>query len=71
MNMTEQIRIILVKRGNMSEAELARRIGTSPQNMHNKFVRNNFTIKDLEQIATALDCELQINFRDKETNNIL
>ena len=69
--MTEQIRIILVKRGNMSEAELARRIGTSPQNMHNKFVRNNFTIKDLEQIATALDCELQINFRDKETNNIL
>lgn len=71
MNMTEQIRIILVKRGNMSEAELARRIGTSPQNMHNKFVRNNFTIKDLEQIATALDCELQINFRDNETNNIL
>jgi DNA-binding Xre family transcriptional regulator len=71
MNMTEQIRIILVKRGNMSEAELARRIGTSPQNMHNKFVRNNFTIKDLEQIATALDCSLQINFRDNETNNIL
>ena len=71
MNMTEQIRIILVKRGNMSEAELARRIGTSPQNMHNKFVRNNFTIKDLQQIATALDCSLQINFRDNETNNIL
>lgn len=71
MNMTEQIRIILVRRGNMSEAELARRISTSPQNLHNKFVRNNFTIKDLEQIATALDCELQINFRDKETNSIL
>ena len=71
MNMTEQIRIILVKRGNMSEAELARRIGTSPQNMHNKFVRNNFTIKDLQQIATALDCNLQITFHDNETNNIL
>ena len=71
MNMTEQIRIILVKRGNMSEAELARRIGTSPQNMHNKFVRNNFTIKDLEQIAKALDCNLQIAFHDNETNDIL
>ena len=71
MNMTEQIRIILVRRGNMSEAELARRIGTSPQNLHNKFVRNNFTIKDLEQIAKALDCKLQINFHDNETNDIL
>ena len=67
MDMTERIRIMLVKRGNMSESELARKIGTSPQNLHNKFKRNNFSIRELEEIASALDCDLRIEFVDKET----
>ena len=36
MGMAEKIRIMLIKRGNISEAELARRVGVSPQNMNNK-----------------------------------
>lgn len=71
MNMAEKIRIMLVKRGNMSESELARRAGTSPQNLHNKFKRNNFSTSELEAIAAALDCDLSIEFIDKETKTAL
>ena len=34
MSMVQAIRIALVKRGNISEAELARRVGVSPQNFN-------------------------------------
>lgn len=71
MAMVEKIRILLVKRGNMSESELARRMGQSPQNLHNKFKRDNFTEKDLQEIAAALDCELSINFKMKDTGETL
>ena len=50
MSMVEPIRIALVKRGNLSESELARRMGISPQNLHNKMNRDNFTESDLRQI---------------------
>ena len=43
MSIIEKIRILLVKRGNISEAELARRMGISPQNLNNKMKRANFT----------------------------
>ena len=58
MAFAEKIRIALIKRGNISEAELARRLGWSPQNLHNKMKRDNFSEKDLEQIASALNCVL-------------
>ena len=54
MALSERIRILLVKRGNISEAELARRIGVSPQNLNNKMKRDNFTERDLQEIAAAL-----------------
>ena len=65
--MTETIRIALVKRGNISESELARRMGISPQNLHNKMKRDNFTETDLQEIAKALDLELKISFADPIT----
>ena len=67
MSMTETIRIALVKRGNISESELARRMGISPQNLHNKMKRDNFTETDLQEIAKALDLELKISFSDPIT----
>ena len=67
MALSEKIRILLVKRGNLSDAELARRMGTSPQNLSNKLKRDNFTEKDLQEIAAALDCDLEIQFIDHET----
>lgn len=65
--LSEKIRIVLVKRGNISEAELARRLGTSQQNLSNKMKRDNFTERDLVAIADALDCSLKINFVLKDT----
>ena len=62
MGMTEKIRILLVKRGNISEAELARRLGMSTTNLYNRFKRDNFTEKDLERIAEVLDCKFKAGF---------
>ncbi len=66
--MVEAIRIACVKRGNISEAELARRVGVSPQNFHHKMKRDNFTETDLKEIADALGLRLDIAFIDPETN---
>lgn len=71
MAMSEKIRILLVKRGNISEAELARRMGVSPQNLHNKLKRDNFTETDLSEIAAALNCTLSINFQMNDTGETL
>lgn len=67
MDVREYIRLCCVKRGNISEAELARRTGQTPQNMNNKHKRNTFKISELEKIAEALDAYLTISFVDKET----
>ena len=55
----------------MSEAELARRMGTTPQNLHNKMKRDNFSVSELESIAAVLDCDLNIQFISKETGKPL
>ena len=67
MNVREYIRICCVKRGNITEAELARRTGQTPQNMNNKYKRDTFKISELEKIAEALGADLKIAFIDKET----
>ena len=67
MSMVEPIRIALVKRGNLSASALARRMGISPQNLHNKMNRDNFTESDLRQIAEALGLQLEISFIDPAT----
>lgn len=67
MGMTEKVRILLIKKGNLSEAELARRMGISPQNLNKKMKRDNFTEKDLTAIAQALGCSFEANFIVPET----
>jgi len=62
MSMTEKIRILLVKRGNMSEAELARRLGLLPQNFNVKMRRDDFSESDLRRIAEVLDCTFKAGF---------
>lgn len=63
----EYINLCRVKRGNITEAELARRTGQTPQNMNNKYKRNTFKISELEKVANALDADLQIQFIDRLT----
>ena len=55
LSMGEKIKIILGRRG-MTLAQLAERTGQSRQNMSNKMSRDNFTEKELLEIAYALGC---------------
>jgi len=67
MGMTEKIRILLVKRGNMSEAELARKIKILPQNFNRKMKRDNFSEADLRKIADVLNCTFKAGFTLNDT----
>ena len=67
MGMVEKIRILLVKRGNMPEAELARRLGLLPQNFNVRMKRDNFTEGDLRRIAEVLDCDFKAGFHLRDT----
>lgn len=53
MTISEQIKVLCV-RSNISVAELARRIGKSPQTFNAKLKRESFTIDELEVIAGAV-----------------
>ena len=67
MGMAEKIRILLVKRGNISEAELARRLGMSTTNLYNRLKRDNFTEKDLQRIGDVLNCTYRGGFTLNDT----
>jgi transcriptional regulator with XRE-family HTH domain len=61
MKISEQIKVLCV-RTNVSTAELARRLGQSPQNLNAKLKRESFTIAELERIAEAVDAKFERNF---------
>lgn len=69
MNLTmgEKIRIILKRRG-MTVAQLAEKTGQTRQNLSNKMTRDNFSEKELRQIAEALNCELEAYLIMKDTD---
>ncbi len=67
MGMSEKIRILLIKKGNMSITNLANLLNTSAQNLNSKLKRDNFTEKDLQEIAKVLNCEYNAEFIIKET----
>ena len=61
MTISEQIKVLCV-RSDISVAELARRIGTTPQNFNGKMKRESFTVEDLDNIADALGVEFNREF---------
>ncbi len=56
MTISEQIKVLCV-RSNISVAELARRVGKSPQAFNAKMKRESFTVEELEIIANAVDAK--------------
>lgn len=66
-NVREYINLCRVKKGNITEAELARRTGQTPQNMNNKYKRDTFKISELQKVADAFDADLKIVFVDRKT----
>ena len=61
MTISEQIKVLCV-RADISVAELARRIGTTPQNFSGKMKRESFTIAELEDIAEAVNSSFERKF---------
>lgn len=59
--MSEKIRLVLAKR-NKSKAWLAEQLNWSTSNLYNKFKRDNFSEKELVEIAKVLDCTFEANF---------
>jgi len=66
MAMAEKVRILLVKR-KITITDLAKRLGMSQSNLSNKLSRDNFNEKELQEIAEALNCDLDIGFTLRDT----
>lgn len=64
--MTEKIKIVLVKRG-MTTVELAKKLGCSPSNLYDKYKRDNFSERELKEIAQVLDCKFEGTFTLNDT----
>ena len=63
MNMTvaEKIRLI-AKRVNMSMGDLAEGTGQTRQKLSNKLNRDNMSTKDIQALAEAMGCSVEITF---------
>ncbi len=64
--LTEKVRILMLKR-KMSVKELAEKLNCTSQNLSGKFKRDNFSEKELQEIAEALDCEFIGTFKMNDT----
>ncbi len=69
MTISEQIKILCV-RNDISVAELARRLGTSPQNFNGKMKRESFTVVDMERIAQVTGATFRREFVLKNGDTI-
>lgn len=61
MDISEKIRILAIK-SHMSVQQIAELSGQSAANLYNKMGRNNFKISELERVAEAAGCSIEINF---------
>ena len=68
--MTEKIRIAMIKK-NISLKDLAAGLGCTSQNLSGKFKRDNFSEKELQDIAEILGCEFEGRFISKDTGKEL
>ena len=62
----EKIKIIMGRRG-FTLVQLADKTGQSRQNLSNKMSRDNFSEKELYDIAEALNCTFAAGFTMKDT----
>lgn len=67
---SEKIKVILGRR-ELSISDLAQKLGTSRQNLTNKFARDNFSEKELHDIAATLDCKFDALFTLNDTGETI
>ena len=70
LTMGEKIKVVLNRR-NMTLGDLADKTSQSRQNLSNKISRDNFTEKDLQAIAAALDCTYTASFTMNDTGEVI
>ncbi len=66
----EKIKILLKRRG-MTLGDLADKTNQSRQNLSNKMTRDNFSEKEIKEIADALNCEYEASFVMKDSGEKL
>ena len=66
----EKIKVILGRRG-MTLADLAEKTGQSRPNISNKLSRDNFSEKELKEIAKVLGCTYETAFKMKDTGEVI
>ena len=59
--MAEKIKIVLLKK-KMTVTDLAKLLNVTPQNLSNKFKRDNFSEKELIEIADVLNIKYDAYF---------
>lgn len=62
MTTEQQIRMALSHEG-ISQAELARRLGTTASNLNQKIKRNTLTKEEMQKIAESLSAQWVAEFR--------
>ena len=70
LTMGEKIKVILNRR-NMTISDLAESLGQSRQNMTNKLTRDNFSEKELRNVAEKLNCQFDGVFKMNDTNETI
>ena len=61
MQVSKLVRCLLLEY-NISGSELARRMGTTPQNINQKINNDNWYVSSLVAIAAALGCGFSVSF---------
>lgn len=69
LTVAEKIRIVL-GRQNKTLTDLAEALEMSRQNLNNKMKRDNFSEKEIADIAHALELDYEINFISKDGKKI-
>lgn len=68
LTMGEKIKIVMKRRG-LTIAQLAEMTGQTRQNLSNKLVRDNFTEKEINELAGALNCEYDAFLTMRDTGD--
>ena len=68
LSTSEKIKVVLKRRG-MTMGDLADKTEQTRQNLSNKMSRDNFSEKEIKQIADALDCDFESFFVMRDTGD--
>jgi len=71
-NTSKIIRKLMIDR-DISVTPLARKIGITQQNLSRKLnnVNESYTLEYLENVVKGMNCHIQVNIIDSDTNDIL